>query len=62
MAGRVRAASLGRGALGIAGGDNRCHKMCDLGTDAGAGCVAPETCQDVFGLGGTANPIGLCHK
>jgi hypothetical protein len=40
-------------------GDNRCHTLCT--TSGGASCPSGQTCQDVFGLLGSASPVGLCH-
>ena len=53
----------------FAGGDNRCRRLCVEGGDGGAapvdggasGCPAGKSCTDVFGLFGTAKPIGLCR-
>lgn len=50
--------------LAFSGGDNRCRALCyqnASGGDGGPGCTTPDTCQDVFGLFDTANPIGLCR-
>ncbi len=44
-------------------GDNLCHTLCLAGTgapDAGTTCTLPATCHDVWGLFGTAQPVGLC--
>ena len=40
----------------FASGDNRCRQMCAPG---GLAC-ASGACADVFGLFGSANPVGLC--
>ena len=43
-------------------GDNLCHPLCTGagGADGGVGCTGPATCHDVWGLLGTAKPIGMC--
>jgi len=48
------------------GGDNLCRTLCYAPgsgpPDGGAlTCAAPQTCDDLWGLFGTATPIGLCH-
>jgi hypothetical protein len=51
--------------------DNRCHRLCYLGSfmprdlgvpDAGVSVTCPtgQTCHDVFGTGSSSLPVGLC--